>query len=61
MSVVTIKARSRYRRELVEVANRRANGLLESCRDRVLVVYDHQGASIYYERDELPSKSRKVS
>ena len=61
MSVAIIKARSRQRRELVEVANRRAHHLLDNSHDRVLVVYDNQSASIYYERDDAPAKSRKAS
>ena len=60
MSVAIIKARSRHRRELVEVANRRAHHLLDD-HDRVLVVYEHQIASIYYERDDAQAKSRKAS
>ena len=59
MSVVTIKTKARHVREWVEVASRKSNGQLDSCRECVLVVYNGQGAQIYFERDDLPLKGKK--
>jgi hypothetical protein len=51
----TIKARSKNasrRGKLVRTANAVANDLLDSQSDRVLVVYEGETATVYYEGEE---------
>lgn len=51
MNVVTIKAKSASLVELHARANVRASGLAEQTTSPVLVVYQKQGASLYYENE----------
>ncbi len=61
MPVLTIKAKSAapaQRDRLLVAANEMASDLLEAKSDRVLVVYDKQAASIYYERGAAKTNTK---
>ncbi|MHB8875507.1 MAG: hypothetical protein ACYC8T_17625 [Myxococcaceae bacterium] len=59
--VLVIKAKAGSPSQLEELralANETASGLLEDQSDRVLVVYENQAASIYYEGAPAPAPVR---